>query len=155
MIIIVWGTSEEPRFLFRSGGVRAEVTHQLSDKTRQRRIYKVPRPSSQGCLFSSSGFETTCESNKARGVAAGSGAAAPRSRGTARPGCKQICLFLLLVPRSGQPAPRAAPKPRGGKAALGSSRLQKLTLTPTWRFVTVVFLKQHHHVSLHKVCCCC
>lgn len=76
MIIIVWGTSEEARFLFRSGGVRAGVTHQLSDKTRQRRIYKVPRPSSQGCLFSSSGFETTCESNKARGVAAGSGAAA-------------------------------------------------------------------------------
>lgn len=138
MIIIVWGTSEEPRFLFRSGGVCAEVTHQLSDKTRQRRIYKVPRPSSQGCLFSSSGFETTCESNKARGVAAGSGAAAPRNRGTAQ---LQTALPLPLVPLSGQPKPRAAPKPHLGKAALGLRHLEKLTLTLTLtlRFITLYF----------------
>lgn len=151
MIIIVWGTSEEPRFLFRSGGVRAEVTHQLSDKTRQRRIYKVPRPSSQGCLFSSSGFETTCESNKARGVAAGSRAVALQSHGTAwhSPAANSSASSSFLCHAAGSRCPGLLPNP-----IMALSHFQKLTLTLTYRFITVVFLKQHHHISLHKMCCC-
>lgn len=149
MIIIVWGTSEEPRFLFRSGGVRAEVTHQLSDKTRQRRIYKVPRPSSQGCLFSSSGFETTCESNKARGVAAGSRAAVPQNCGTARHSTANSSASSSSLCC----APRAAPKPRCGFEKLTETFAETNSNTDLQLYYHG-FVKQHHRVSLHKVCCC-
>lgn len=149
MIIIVWGTSEEPRFLFRSGGVRAEVTHQLSDKTRQRRIYKVPRPSSQGCLFSSSGFETTCESNKARGVAAGSRAAVLQNCGTA-----QQTVLPLPPPCAALRAPRAAPQPCCGWEKLTETFTETNSNTDLQLYCHG-FVKQHHRVSLHKVCCCC